>query len=451
MLTLVLLLMLFIAASALFTAVELAIFFPSESRLRSLSEQHVAGAPALAQLRVRPERTLVLLRLADTTCDVTAGALTAYLAFLQWEVAGVAVAVGIVSFLVLYLGELVPMGVAARHGQRLALALAPTLLVVTRTLSPLLLLLAWLARMRPDRRRSAASVTEAEIRQLTALGHTEGEIEEHERELIERAFRLDETKAWEIMVPRVDIFAWQDTRTLAEISGELGAVRHSRIPVYGESIDDVSGLLYVRDAFQALVAGQGGRPLSELAREPLVVPGSLPLTRLLREFQARRVHLAIVVDEYGGTDGLVTLEDVLEELVGEIVDETDVAEDSITRVSRTEIVAWGDTDLREINRYFNSALPQVEHRSLNGFLLEELGRVPEVGEALARNGITIEVLEATDTQVTRARLRRAGTGEPRFDGATDVGSEARMGRGGDESGEAAGGGGRVRLGADGPT
>jgi putative hemolysin len=397
-----------ILASALFTAAELAIFFPTESRVRSLADKNVGGAAALAQLRLRPERPLVLLRLADTLSDVSAGALTGYIAYLQWQVGGLAVAIGLVSFLVLYVGELIPMGVAAKHGQRIALAIAPTVLLLSRVLSPLLLLLSRLAWLRPQRRDMAASITETEIRQLTALGHTEGEIEEHERELIERAFRLDDTKTWEIMIPRVDIFAWQDERTLAEIAPELATVRHSRVPVYGESIDDITGVLYLRDAYQALVSGQRDAPLRSLAREPLVVPGSLPLSRLLRDFQSRRIHLAVVVDEYGGTDGLVTLEDVLEELVGEIVDETDVAEDAITRISRNEILAWGDADLREINHFFNTALPQLEHRSLNGYLLEELGRVPEVGERLEREGILIEVMEATETQVTRARLRRIG-------------------------------------------
>ena len=246
------------------------------------------------------------------------------------------------------------------------------------------------------------------IRQLASLGQTEGDIEEHERELIERAFRLDETKTWEIMTPRVDIFAWQDSRTLIDIAPELGTVRYSRVPVFGDTVDDITGVLYLRDVYQALVSGQRDVQLRTLAREPLVVPGSVPLSKLLRDFQTRRIHLAVVVDEYGGTDGLVTLEDVLEELVGEIVDETDDTEDSVTRISRNEIVAWGDADLREINHFFNAALPQLEHRSLNGYLLEELGRVPEPGEFIERDGIRIEVMEATETQVTRARLRRPG-------------------------------------------
>jgi len=155
------------------------------------------------------------------------------------------------------------------------------------------------------------------------------------------------------------------------------------------------------------VRGQRDVPLRALAREPLLVPGSVTLTKLLRDFQNRRIHMAVVVDEYGGTDGIVTLEDVIEELVGEIVDETDVAEDLIVRVSRNEVVALGDADLREINHIFNTAFPQLEHRSLNGYLLEELGRVPESGEWIEREGVTIEVLEASDTQVLRARLRRA--------------------------------------------
>jgi CBS domain containing-hemolysin-like protein len=242
---------------------------------------------------------------------------------------------------------------------------------------------------------------------MTALGHTEGAIEEHERELIERAFRLDETKTWDIMTPRVDIFAWRDSLRLQDIASSLGTVQYSRVPVYRESVDDITGVLYVRDAYQALLSGQRDVPLRALAREPLIVPGSVALTKLLRDFQNRRIHLAIVVDEYGGTDGLVTLEDVIEELVGEIEDETDVSEEPIIRISRNEIVAVGDVDLREVNHFFNATLPQLEHRSLNGYLLEELGRVPETGEKLERDGISIEVLDATDTQVTRVRMRRS--------------------------------------------
>ncbi len=269
-------------------------------------------------------------------------------------------------------------------------------------------------------------------------------MEEHERQLIERAVRLDEWRAWDIMTPRVDVFAWQDSLTLAAIAPQLGTVPYSRVPVYGASVDDITGVLYLRDAYQALVTGQRNVPLRELAREPLIVPGSVALTKLLRDFQTRRIHLAIVVDEYGGTDGLVTLEDVLEELVGEIVDETDVPEEEpIVRISRHELLAAGDADLREINHFFNTSLPQLEHRSLNGYLLDELGRVPDAGEALERDGVRIEVLEATETQVLRARVHRAGASEAAAAGAgPGTAEEAPAGAGAEASSSPS---------ADGPT
>jgi CBS domain containing-hemolysin-like protein len=223
---------------------------------------------------------------------------------------------------------------------------------------------------------------------------------------VERAFRLDELTVWEVMTPRVDVFAWKDTLTLQEILPEMEEVPYSRVPVFGESIDDITGILYIREAYVWYAAGRLEAPLSALSREPFFVPGSLSLTRILRDFQARRIHMGIVADEFGGTDGLVTLEDVLEELVGEIEDETDVTEEPLTRLSRSEVVADGGIDLREINLAFNVTLPQMEHRSLNGFIIEELGYVPGEGETLERSGVRIEVVEASETHVLRARLTK---------------------------------------------
>jgi putative hemolysin len=259
---------------------------------------------------------------------------------------------------------------------------------------------------------------------MTAIGHREGAIDEHERRIIERAFRLDETRAWDIMTPRVEIFAWQADRTLSSITGELPSLRFSRIPVYRESVDDIVGILYTRDAYQALVSGQRDVPLAQLAREPLFVPGSIPLTRLLSDFQNRRIHMGVVIDEYGGTDGVVTLEDILEELVGEIVDETDVERQPVVRISRDEVLVEGGADLREINHFFNSMLPQLEHRSLNGYLLDELGYVPRAGEEFEREGLLIRIVDSTETQVLQALLtRRHAPGSEREVGVLEVEGE----------------------------
>ena len=254
-----------------------------------------------------------------------------------------------------------------------------------------------------------------------------GRLRDHQRRIIDGVLRLDDTRAWDVMTPRVDVFAWPGRLALAEIAVQLADVRYSRVPVYGDSIDDVQGVLYVRDAYQALVSGQRDVTLREVAREPLLVPGSIPLSRLLADFQARRTHLGVVIDEYGGTDGVVTLEDILEELVGDIVDETDVEEQAITRISRHEVEVTGAADLREINHFFNARFPQLEHRSFNGYLLDELGQVPRPGRELVREGIRIRVLEATDTQVVRARLLRpqpdGAEGEPTTEGTERDGGD----------------------------
>jgi CBS domain containing-hemolysin-like protein len=241
---------------------------------------------------------------------------------------------------------------------------------------------------------------------MTRLGRQEGVVDVEEHQLVERAFRLDELAAWDVMTPRVDVFSWSDELTLADIIDDLPSVPFSRVPLYHGSVDEITGILYVREAYETFVTGNVDLTLKRVAKEPLFVPGSLSLSHLLRAFQTRRIHMAVVTDEFGGTDGIVTLEDVLEELVGEIVDETDAAEEPRLKIAGDELMADAGVDLREINYAFGTALPQEEHRSLNGLILEELGRVPESGETLELFAVRIEILEATDTHVVRARLRK---------------------------------------------
>jgi putative hemolysin len=310
--------------------------------------------------------------------------------------------------LVLFFAEILPRALAGRRPVRMALVAAPVLLGSIQrfgfVLSPFIRLEEALAGRDRDDDEDAS---EREVREIAILGREEGIVDLEEHVLVERAFRLDELSAFDVMTPRVDIFCWKDQTLLSEIVPRLPEVPYSRVPVYAESVDDITGIVYVREAYETWVAGGKDLPLAALAREPFFVPGSMSLAQLLRDFQGRRIHMGIVADEFGGTDGLVTLEDVLEELVGEIVDETDREEDELQQVAHDEWVADGGVDLREVNQAFRVDLPQDEHRSLNGFILDELGYVPDAGESLTRGGVVIEVLEATDTHVIRARIRRA--------------------------------------------
>jgi putative hemolysin len=424
-----------LALSAFLTAAEVALFSLSDARVRGPVDQ---SNGSLVTIRAQPRPLLMLLRLGHAIAAVAVGAAAFGIGHFLWPLWGGLLALVLAAALLVALGDLWPRRLMPEAGVRFAVGLAPAMLGLSRLLRPLLFPLERIAARVPESRLTSMSdITAAELRQLAALGQSEGAIDEHEGEIIERALLLEDTRVWDIMTPRVDIFAWQDALTLGEIAPQFGSVPYSRIPVYGESVDDVTGVLYLRDAYQALIAGERDVPLRRLARQPLVVPGSLPLKRLLRDFQNRRIHLALVVDEYGGIDGLVTLEDVIEELVGEIEDETDVTEVSMIRISRNEIVAEGDTELREINHIFNTALPLLQHRSLNGYLMAELGRVPEPREKLERQGLEIEVLDASDTQVLRARITRLGpmtesaegegpeeAEEPESDGSESAGTES---------------------------
>ncbi len=404
--------LLLLIASALLSAFETACFKVGGSRIRTLVDEGFRGAENLSRLRLDPTRVQTSYVLFNTLLNVGAAGLLIGAGAFNWGGLGAALSVPGAALAVLLLGELFPRVAARRRPVRLALASAPVLLRLERLARPLLSPVQQLERYWAEKSGDEdGTADEREVRELAELGQEEGVVVLEEHELVERAFRLDETAAWDVMTPRVSVFAWKDSLTLDQIIAELPSVPYSRVPVFSDSIDDVTGILYVREAYAAHVAGQTEATLSDLSREPFFVPGSLPLTRLLRDFQSRRIHMGIVADEFGGTDGLVTLEDILEELVGEIVDETDVAEDPIVRISRHEIVVDGATELREINYAFNVSLPHLDHRSLNGFLLETLGHVPEVGERASEAGVEMEILEASETQVLRARLRKPPASE----------------------------------------
>lgn len=391
--------------SAVMTAVHDAVFQISRSHTRTLVEEGFEGADSIDAARERKHAVQASVRVTTAALDLSALAVIALTQVSTWGRYGPISSTIIGVVIVLTVADLIPHLIAARRPVRLALSSARMLLVVERIARPL---------VRPVERledrivggEDSVSDARRELREIQEIGEEEGVLEEGESRLVERAFRLDELTAWDVMVPRVDIFAWAEDRSLEDIVLELALVPYSRVPVYRSSVDDVTGIVYVREIYERFSSGDRNLTLADLARDPFFVPGSRSLTELLQDFQARRIHMGIVADEFGGTDGLVTLEDILEELVGEIRDETDVEEEEIVRISDDSVECDAGVDLRELDEALGIALPQGEHRSLNGLLLEELGHVPEAGAQLVTAVVRIDVLEASDTQVLRARVTR---------------------------------------------
>ncbi len=401
------LLSLLLSLSAFFSGAEIALFSIPQARARTLADERRRGAQALVRLKAKPERLLITILIGNNVANIGAASVATYTATTLFGSAGVGLATGVMTLLVLFFGEITPKSFAVSHASRISLASAPVLQLLLRLLLPLVRPIEAVTRwILPKGSGATGGVSEMEIRRLARMAYLSGMIDEREQRLIEQAFLLDTTRAWEAMTPRVEIFAWPDSVPIAEIADQLRSVPYSRIPIYEDTVDRITGVVHLRDLYQAISSGRRDVPLSELAREPFIVPESMSLSTLLGEFQNRRLHLGVVVDEYGGTDGLITLEDILEELVGEIHDEVDVPEVPIVRLGRNKILVDASADLREINHFFNTAFPVEEHRSLNGYLLHELGRVPERGESIEREGVRIEVLAATDTHVTRCRLVR---------------------------------------------
>ena len=397
---------LFLLLSATLTAAQTAAFQVSESRMRTLKSEGFKGAEALTQVRRRAGNVGSSVRLITDTLNLGTMGIGVATGVLTLERGPPALDVMVGVVIIIVFADALPRSIAARHPVRLALASASGLLSLTQWTRWISVPVSRLEDALAKNREDELSMEERELREIQEIGQEEGVLEESENLLVERAFRLDELTAWDAMVPRVDIFAWQEDLTLSEIIDGLPDVPYSRVPVYKDSVDDVTGILYVREAYERISQGMHDLKLHQISRAPFFVPGSLSLAQLMRDFQAKRIHMGIVADEFGGTDGLVTLEDVLEELVGEIRDETDVEEEEIRRVSRNQIECDAGVDVRDINQALGVTLPKLEHRSLNGLILEELGHVPSVGEKLLCGDVRIEIMQATETQVIRAQVTR---------------------------------------------
>ena len=392
--------------SATLTAAQTAAFQVSESRMRTLKSEGFKGAEALTQVRRRAGNVGSSVRLITDTLNLGTMGIGVATGVLTLERGPPALDVMVGVVIIIVFADALPRSIAARHPVKLALASASGLLSLTQWTRWISVPVSRLEDALVKNREDELSMEERELREIQEIGQEEGVLEESENLLVERAFRLDELTVWDAMAPRVDIFAWQEDLTLSEIIDGLPDVPYSRVPVYKDSVDDITGILYVREAYEHISQGMHDLKLHQISRTPFFVPGSLSLAQLMRDFQAKRIHMGIVADEFGGTDGLVTLEDVLEELVGEIRDETDVEEEEIRRISRNQIECDAGVDVRDINQALGVTLPKLEHRSLNGLILEELGHVPSVGEKLLCDDVRIEIMQATETQVIRAQVTR---------------------------------------------
>jgi CBS domain containing-hemolysin-like protein len=254
-------------------------------------------------------------------------------------------------------------------------------------------------------------VTEEEIKILVDIGEEEGIIEEEEREIIEGVFEFSETLAREVMVPRVDIVALDVNSTFEEAIDTINMSGHSRIPIYEETIDNIVGILYAKDLLKYFGL-KNPPPLKAIMRSPYYVPETKPIDELFREMRAQKIHMAIIIDEYGGTAGLVTIEDILEELVGEIMDEYDINEESMVKeIAPDELIVDGRMNLEELNEMLGVNLPAEETDTIAGFVYDHISHIPKAGEEFEYDGVLIRVEEVRGRRITKLRIKKVTRGE----------------------------------------
>jgi putative hemolysin len=405
-----------IAINAVFVAAEIALVTVRRSRIRQLTDEGDRRARRVARMIERPGRLLATIQLAITFIGFLAAAFAgASIAgqLADWfrqvgplstsaDILALLIVTLIVSLVTIVFGELVPKTLALAHAERYSLVLARPVEAFGVILTPLVWLLTTsthlVTRVLGVRDVSDEAITSEELRILVERGTEQGTIEAEEEQMIGAVLELGDQRAHEVMVARVDMVALAVDASLSEIVETIVSEGHSRIPVYEHNIDNIIGMLYAKDLLPYLVGEDRPPSIRRLLRTPLFVPESMLVDDLLRSLQRRRVHIAVVLDEHGGTAGLITIEDLLEEIVGEIQDEYDEEEPMIVSLGDVEARIDGRADVDDMLEHFGTSLDgddQEEFDTIGGLVYHHIGGVPAVGDTVEVGRLKLTV-EATD-------------------------------------------------------
>jgi CBS domain containing-hemolysin-like protein len=406
------LLIILVLCSAFFSVSETALFAANRVALRQRQAQGDRRARTAYALLNRASELLTTLLAGNTMANVGATVIATSIALsLFGRRGGEWVAFLGTTFIVLILAEIAPKTLAARHADRLALAVAGPIHAVMRLFIPLIRVLSIVATalVRPFGAHitpRAPLVTEEQLRFLVEMGEKEGVLEEEEREMIHSIFEFGDTVVREVMRPRVDIAAVPADATINGALGLMTERGHSRLPVYDGSVDHIVGVVYIRDLIPALRQGRLDQRVTEVQRPPFFVPETKKVDDLFREMQQKKVSMAIVLDEYGGTAGLVTVEDLLEEIVGEIQDEYDLEEKPIQLINENTAVVNARIHIEEVNQLLGLELPVDEVDTVAGLVYTLLGRVPMQGETVSLPGVELRVEKTLGQRITKVRITR---------------------------------------------
>ncbi len=404
-----------ILCSAFFSVSETALFAANRVVLRQRRAQGDRRARTAYALLNRASELLTTLLTGNTMANVGASVVATSIALsLVGRRGGEWIAFLGTTAVMLIVAEIAPKTLAARHADRLALVVAGPISTLMRLFTPLIWVLSVLgtALVRPFGGHitpRAPLVTEEQLRFLVEVGEEEGVIEEEEREMIHSIFEFGDTVVREVMRPRVDIVAVPTDATVNGAVGLMAEHGHSRLPVFEGTIDHIVGVVYMRDLIPALRHGRLDQPVSERRRPAFYVPETKKVDELFKEMQQKKLSMAIVLDEYGGTAGLVTVEDLLEEIVGEIQDEYDLEEKPIQLLDANTLLVNARIHVEDVNELLGTRLPMDDVDTVAGLVYSLFGRVPAQGEKVVLPGVELRVEKTLGQRITRVRVTRTAS------------------------------------------
>ena len=398
--------------SGFFSGSEVALFSITRAKVRTLVNEKTKGAEALATLKKNPDRFLITILIGNNIVNILAAsvATAVSIAYLGETGVAVSIATAVVVVLLLVFGEIGPKMYATRNAAHISLLIAPVILLLSRFLSPVIYVFNLFAgKMTASGAFSHHMVTEEEIKEWIDVGQEEGTIEKNEQEMLHSVFEFSDTRVREVMTPRIDVVMVEDSASPEEALEIFKTTGFSRLPLWHENMDTIKGVLNVKDMVFSVLNPDEKKPIRSLSSEPLFVPESKNIDDLLKELRVKKTHMAIVLDEYGSFVGIITIEDILEELVGDILDEFDTEEHQLVRISDNVYSVNARMWVEDLNKELNLFLPISEaYETIAGLFIDRYGNIPRIGDIcdLSEEGVRLVVIQMTGKRINRLKLLR---------------------------------------------
>ena len=406
-------LIILIGLSGFFSGLEVALVGIQRSKVRQMLNEKLPGATSLDKLKSNPSRMMASVNLGNNLVNVAATALATDIALKTFESAGLAIAIGVMTFLILVFGEITPKTYCNANAAKIALRYSRVLLAFSYAFYPIVWMFEKITKGIINLIGSTEEpprLTEEEIKGVIEQGLHDKAIEKQESELVHGALNFDDIIIRSVMTSRTKMFTLNSKMLLFEALPMINKSGFSRIPIYGKNQDEIIGIVNVRDVLKCLEKEEKMISLQQISRKPIFVSQEKKVNDLLKEMQGRKSHMAIVLDEFGGVEGCVTLEDLVEEIVGEIHDETDVTKDNFQREGNSTIITNGDIEIDELNEIFKTSIPQGDdYATLSGLLHEKLRDIPKEGDKVIIDSLRIIIEKVLKNKPEKIRIEKMET------------------------------------------